>query len=65
MIVTKDTLISEFIYKSGNAMAVLAINGIMPNPSNMAESLEYVAVVHGLDIEELVDTLNTALATVE
>ena len=63
--ITKDMIIAEIISIDENLAAVLMASGMhcIGCPSAQGESLEEAAMVHGMDADKLVDTLNEYLAT--
>ncbi len=60
MEITKDMLIGELIRKKPEAVETLMRFGMgcVGCPSSQMESLEEAAMVHGLDIDKLMDALN-------
>ncbi len=60
MEVTKDMLIGELIRKKPEAVETLMSFGMgcVGCPSSQMESLEEAAMVHGLDLEKLMNALN-------
>lgn len=63
MQITKDTLIGEMLsYDSGIAY-VLMMSGMhcVGCPSSIGESLEEACMVHGLDCDEVLDSINDYL----
>ncbi len=58
-------IIAEIISIDENLAAVLMASGMhcIGCPSAQGESLEEAAMVHGMDADKLVDTLNEYLAT--
>ncbi len=63
--ITKDMIIAEIIGVDPNLAAVLMASGMhcIGCPSAQGESLEEAAMVHGMDADQLVNTLNEYLAT--
>ncbi|MBO8463493.1 MAG: DUF1858 domain-containing protein [Firmicutes bacterium] len=63
--VTKDMIIAEIIGLDQNLGAVLMASGMhcIGCPSSQGETLEEAAMVHGMDVEQLVNRLNEYLAT--
>lgn len=63
--ITKDMIIAEIISIDENLAAVLMASGMhcIGCPSAQGESLEEAAMVHGMDADKLVNTLNEYLAT--
>ena len=59
--ITKDMLIGEILkIHPGNAGILMASGmGCVGCPSAQGESLEEAAMVHGIDVEELLESLNT------
>lgn len=62
--VTKDTLIGELLQIDIDKVATLLL-GIgmhcLGCPSSQGESLEEACMVHGVDVNELVDKINEAI----
>ena len=60
MEITKDMLIGELIRQKPEAVEILMRFGMgcVGCPSSQMESLEEAAMVHGLDLNELLKTLN-------
>lgn len=60
MKVTKDTLISEILKINPNAVPILMSFGMgcLGCPSSQMETLEEAAMVHGLDVNVLLEKLN-------
>lgn len=60
MEITKDMLIGELIRKKPEAVEVLMSFGMgcVGCPSSQMESLEEAAMVHGLDLDNLMKALN-------
>ena len=65
--VTKDTLIGEAIQIDQGIVPILMGAGMhwIGCPSSQAESLAEAAMVHGIDADTLVNTVNEYLATKE
>lgn len=59
MEITKDTLIGELVRKKPESIEVLMSFGMgcVGCPSSQMESLEEAAMVHGLDLNRLMDAL--------
>lgn len=59
---TKDMTIGEILQINPNAAPVLMEMGMhcLGCPSAQGESLEMAAMVHGMDIDELMDKINAA-----
>lgn len=60
MEITKDMLIGEIIRQKPEAVEILIRFGMgcVGCPSSQMESLEEAAMVHGLDLDELLKALN-------
>ncbi|SHK52180.1 DUF1858 domain-containing protein [Paramaledivibacter caminithermalis] len=60
MQITKDTLISEILKIKPDAAPILMRYGMgcLGCPSAQMESLEQAAMVHGIDLEKLLEELN-------
>lgn len=60
MEIKKDMLIGELIRKKPEAIEILLRfdMGCVGCPSSQMESLEEAAMVHGLDLNKLMETLN-------
>ena len=63
MEVTKDMLIGELIRKEPEAIEIIGVlmahgMGCVGCPSSQMESLEEAAMVHGLDLNKLMEALN-------
>ena len=58
--VTKDMLIGEILQLDPNMAGVLMASGMhcVGCPSAQGETLEEAAMVHGMDIDSLLDELN-------
>lgn len=65
--VTKDMIIGEILAIDPGTAPILMASGMhcIGCPSAQGESLEEAAMVHGLDAEELVQTINQYLAKKE
>lgn len=65
--VTKDTLIGEAIQIDQGIVPILMGAGMhcIGCPASQAESLAEAAMVHGIDADALVNTVNEYLATKE
>ena len=65
--VTKDTLIGEAIQIDQGIVPILMGAGMhcIGCPASQAESLAEAAMVHGIDADTLVNTVNEDLATKE
>ena len=65
MTVTKDMTIGEVIRVDQNIIAILMNFGMhcIGCPSAQAESLEEACMVHGLEVEVLVNQINEYLST--
>ena len=61
MEITKDMLIGEIIRKKPESIEILMRFGMgcVGCPSSQMESLEEAAMVHGLDLDTLMDALNS------
>ncbi len=60
MAFTKDMLIGDVIRQNPETIGVLMSHGMgcVGCPSSQMESLEEAAMVHGLDLEKLMSSLN-------
>lgn len=60
MAFTKDMLIGDIIRQNPDTIGVLMQHGMgcVGCPSSQMESLEEAAMVHGLDLNKLMDSLN-------
>ncbi len=60
MKITKDLLIADILRKKPEAAEILMANGMgcIGCPASQMESLEQAAMVHGLDLEKLMNELN-------
>ena len=58
--VTKDTLIGEMLQEDMNIATILMAAGMhcIGCPSSQGESLELACLVHGLDYEPILETIN-------
>lgn len=65
--IKKDMVIADMLQVDPGIAAILMASGMhcIGCPSAQGESLEEAAVVHGLDADELVETVNTYLAKKE
>lgn len=65
--VSKDMIISDIINIDANLVPILINAGMhcIGCPSAQGESLEEAAMVHGLDVDELVNALNGFLEKME
>lgn len=65
--VTKDMIIGEVIQLDQGLIPILMNSGMhcLGCPSSQMESLEDACMVHGMDVNVLLDQLNSYLATVE
>lgn len=61
--VTKDMIIGQVIQIDQGLIPILLNSGMhcLGCPSSQAESLEQAAMVHGMDVDELVNELNAYL----
>ncbi|NLY76772.1 MAG: DUF1858 domain-containing protein [Tissierellia bacterium] len=61
MEITKDTLIGEIIRNKPEAVDTLLSFGLgcIGCPASQMESLEQAAMVHGIDLSELLEALNS------
>ena len=61
--VSKDMIIADLIQIDPNIVAILMRAGMhcIGCPSSQGESLEEAAMVHGLDVDMLVDQINDFL----
>ncbi len=59
--ITKDMIIGDILaVHPGNAAILMAAGmGCVGCPSAQGETLEEAAMVHGMDVEQLVENLNT------
>ena len=64
--VDKSMIIGEVLQIDQGVVPILLNSGMhcLGCPSSQMESLEDACMVHGLDVDELVDELNNFLATV-
>ncbi len=60
----KDMLIGEVVRKSPEAITVLMMHGMgcVGCPASQVESLEEAAMVHGIDLDSLMNALNSIQA---
>ncbi|SHI58437.1 hybrid cluster protein-associated redox disulfide domain-containing protein [Dethiosulfatibacter aminovorans DSM 17477] len=60
MAITKDTMIGQLLREKPEAAEILFQYGMgcIGCPSSQMESLEQAAAVHGIDLEELLKSLN-------
>jgi hybrid cluster-associated redox disulfide protein len=60
MNITKDMLIAEILKAKPESAEILLKNGMgcIGCPASQMESLEQAAMVHGLDLEKLMNELN-------
>lgn len=67
MAVSKDMIIGELIQVDQGLIPILMNAGMhcLGCPASQGESLEEACMVHGIDVEELVNTMNEYLATKE
>lgn len=65
MMITKETTIGELLRIDAEVAPILMGAGMhcLGCPSAQAESIEDAAAVHGLDADDLVEEINTFLAT--
>lgn len=65
MQVTKETTIGELLMMDRSAGAILMQNGMhcVGCPSAAGETLEEASLVHGMDINKLLDDINAYLAS--
>ncbi|MCX4268633.1 MAG: DUF1858 domain-containing protein [Lachnospiraceae bacterium] len=63
--ITKDMIIADIIQVDTNLVPILMNSGMhcIGCPSAQGESLEEAAMVHGIDVDQLVDVLNEYLNT--
>ncbi len=63
--VSKDMTIAEIISVDEGIVSILMASGMhcIGCPASQGESLEEAAMVHGMDIEELMGTINEYLST--
>ncbi len=64
MVVTRDTVIGELLETDINSARVLMQAGMhcVGCPSSINESLAEACMVHGIDVDSLVDALNAYFA---
>lgn len=60
MAITKESLIREVLEENPNAVEILMGFGLgcVGCPSAQMESLEEAAMVHGINVDDIVDALN-------
>ena len=65
--ITKETLIGEMLQIDIGIAPILMAAGMhcIGCPASQAESLEEAAYVHGMDVDDLLDTINEYLAAKE
>lgn len=65
--VSKDMIIAEILQLDQGLVPILLNAGMhcLGCPSSQAESLEEAAMVHGMDIDQLVNDMNAYLASKE
>ena len=63
--ITNDMIIADIIQVDTNLVPILMNSGMhcIGCPSAQGESLEEAAMVHGIDVDQLVDVLNEYLNT--
>lgn len=63
--ITKDMIIADIIQVDTNLVPILMNSGMhcIGCPSAQGESLEEAALVHGIDVDQLVNVLNEYLNT--
>ena len=63
--VTKDSVIADILKIDKGAIPILMMSGMhcIGCPSAQAETLEEACFVHGIDADEVVNSLNTYFAT--
>lgn len=63
--ITKETLIGDAIAIDAGLIPILMGAGMhcVGCPSAQGESIEEAAIVHGLDIDDLMEEINTYMAT--
>ena len=66
-LVTKDTIIADLLKINMGCVPILINEGMhcIGCPASQGESLEEACMVHGLDVDPLVDKLNEFLANVD
>ena len=65
MVVTKDTLIGEILQENAEAAAPYFFEigmHCLGCPASIGETIEEACMVHGADVDELLNKLNAALA---
>ena len=65
MKVTKDSVIGELLAQDMQIAAVLMNSGMhcVGCPASQMESLEEACMVHGMDVTEVIDSINNYLET--
>ena len=65
MKVTKDSVIGELLAQDMQIAAVLMNSGMhcVGCPASQMESLEEACMVHGMDVTEVIDSINNSLET--
>ncbi len=60
MAITKDTLIGELIQNKPEAVEILLRHGLgcIGCPASQMETIEEAAIVHGIDVDQLLKALN-------
>lgn len=60
MTITRNTLISEILRANSNAASILMSFGMgcLGCPSSQMETLEQAAMVHGIDVDAILEKLN-------
>ena len=58
--ITKDTIIGDVIKENPNAVGILMSFGMgcVGCPSAQAETLEEAAIVHGINLDDLIEAIN-------
>ena len=58
--ITKDTIIGDVIKENENAVGILMSFGMgcVGCPSAQAETLEEAAIVHGINLDDLIEAIN-------
>lgn len=66
MTITKDMIIAQIISYDQNIVPILLESGMhcIGCPSAQAETLEEACMVHGIDVQELVDKINNYLESI-
>jgi len=59
--ITKDSIIGDIIKDNPNAVEVLLKNGMgcIGCPSSQMETIEQAASIHGMEVEKLLEELNS------